>query len=186
MDPWISHTRSGAKPAFWNWPSTFEAEARDPPEQQAEAGVRDRVAVELQAVAVEAPAERRIVAEVGRVGGVLEAQAQVLVHRVRAPEPRGAAEVGQPGVDPHAGAGGHQQGPRPLQRRGGLLRGDGVVHALPPAARARRYGAAQIGRLAMDRKFNRTHASVVRLEDAVKRPSSTFLVQIRSLSMRWH
>jgi hypothetical protein len=127
-----------------------ESALPDPPAQDLEPAVREGRAVEREPVAVEAPAERRVGLEVRRVRGLDEAVAEPLVRRVRLPEPAVAPEVGQPGVDAHAGASADDEGVRLADRvcgpaGRGFERG---VHAGDDTARcaaAGAPGAAQCG-----------------------------------------
>ena len=66
-----------------------------PAAQGLKAGVRRRGAVEVEAMAVEAPRQLRVVAEPARVGQGDEVEAELLVGRIRLPESLVAAEVRQ-------------------------------------------------------------------------------------------
>ncbi len=77
--------------------------------QQGEAGVRGSGAVEGEAVAVEAPGQARVAAEGVGVGDRLEADAGLAERRIDGPEAARPAEIGEPGVDAHAGARADQQ-----------------------------------------------------------------------------
>lgn len=102
-----------------------DADAAGRPEfaQQAETAVGQRLAVQVQPVAVEPPGQLGVLGEVTRVGDLLEPQAEPRVRRVRAPEPFAAPEVRQPGVDAHPGAGADQERAGAVEQ----LRGAGEV-----------------------------------------------------------
>ena len=74
-----------------------------PPAQDAEPRMGLRLAIEVQAVAVEPPGKVGVVAEPAGVGQGGETQAESGVGGIGAPEPFAAPEVGQAAVDPHAG-----------------------------------------------------------------------------------
>src|SRR5690606_28484774 len=78
---------------------------RTPVAQDGEAGVGCRPAVQLEAMSVESPSQFGVPGEVHGVGDLDEAQPQPGVGRVGAPEALVPAEIGQAGVDAHAGAG---------------------------------------------------------------------------------
>ena len=87
----------------------------------------DRGAVQVGAVAVEAPAEGRVVGKVFRIGAVDKGQPQAGIGRIGLPEAVVAAEVGQPGIDPHAGPGGDDEGLCFSDNSGGFSK-----HWIPP------------------------------------------------------
>lgn len=74
-----------------------------------EAGVRFGVPVQLQAMAVETPGQRRIGVEGVRRGDLGERHARAGEGGVGLPESLVAAKIGQARVDAHAGAGGDEQ-----------------------------------------------------------------------------
>jgi hypothetical protein len=90
-----------------------------------------RLAVEVHAVAVEAPGEGGVDDEPLRIGHLLEAEAELAIRGVRAPEAFRTAEIRHAGVDAHAGAGGDEQGVGGGDRVGGapvLVGEGGVIH----------------------------------------------------------
>lgn len=70
----------------------------------------DRFPVKVGAVSVEPPAEGRITVKVGRVGDARKTDPQPFIHRIGVPEPPFAAEVGEPRINPHSGAGCYDKG----------------------------------------------------------------------------
>ena len=130
---------------------------REAPEDL-EAPMRNRPAVELEPVAVEAPGELRVVVEPARAREVDEPQPSLAKRRVGLPEALVAPEVGQAGVDPHPGPGGDQEG---LRFRDRLRCALDVVHGAILAEGPLR-GSRGIGRASRNRPSggepNRTQA----------------------------
>ena len=94
-----------------------------------EAPVRHRPPIELEPVAVEAPGEGRVVLEPAGVREVDEPQSLLAKRRVGPPEALVAPEVGEAGVDAHAGPGGDEEGRRVRDRLGRALdRSGGLQH----------------------------------------------------------
>ncbi len=85
-----------------------------------ETGMRNCVPVEIQPVTVERPRESGVLFIPRRVGHFLKREAKLRKGRVRAPETLRAAEIRQPGIDPHAGTGSDQQRVSGLDRLGSL------------------------------------------------------------------
>ena len=112
IEPWHSTIRFVGEAGLLELPVDVRREdegavrlLRRPPQKRGEALVRNGAPVEVQAVAVEAPGERGVVEEPLGVRELLEAQAQLAERGVGVPEPLRAAEVGEPRVDSHPGAG---------------------------------------------------------------------------------
>jgi hypothetical protein len=98
-----------------------------PAPQDGEARVRNRGAVQGQAVPVKSPRACRRRAERGRVGDGLEWRAGLAQRRVGMPEAFVAAKIRQARIDSHAGPGGDHQGVGIGDQEGGLF--EKFIHA---------------------------------------------------------
>ncbi len=106
-----------------------------PPAQESETGMRPGRAVQPEPMTVESPRQLRVTGEVHGVGKPHERQTEPGIRRVRRPEAGIAAEVRQPRVHSHAGAGAHQQRLGVGQQAGRRIqrRIDIVAFRYPPA-----------------------------------------------------
>ena len=80
-----------------------------PAQKNCKSIMRDRCAIEVPAMSVEAPGQVRITAKPGGVRHLLEAKSFRPKSGIVSPEPFRAAKVGQAGINPHARARGDQQ-----------------------------------------------------------------------------
>ncbi len=86
--------------------------------------------VEVGPVAIESPRKGRVPLEAGRVRSVDEVDAEPLVKGVCPPETLGTPEIGQPGINPHPGAGCDYEGTGVKDGLGGTFKGHFCFHVL--------------------------------------------------------
>src|SRR5262249_1878263 len=94
--------------------------------------MRRCLAIEVQAMAIEAPGQFGIVREPARVGQRNEVEAERGIGRIGVPETLVAAKIGQAGIDAHAGACTDQQGIRCGDCRGRTIEKLFMVHSSSP------------------------------------------------------
>ncbi len=80
-----------------------------PPAEDLKSGMRLRLAIQVQAMSIEAPGQGRIISKPTRIGQGNEIEAEFLVRRIGLPKALIAPEVRQTRIDSHAGAGADQE-----------------------------------------------------------------------------
>jgi hypothetical protein len=80
-----------------------------PPAEDMKSGVRLRSAIQVQAMSIETPGQRRIVSKPAWIGQGDKIEAEFLVRRIGLPKALIAPEVRQTRIDSHAGAGADQE-----------------------------------------------------------------------------
>src|SRR5437016_195011 len=94
-----------------------------PPAQDVKSVVRLRVPIQIQAMAIKAPRQGRVVSKPAGIGQGDEIEAEFLIRRISIPKALIAAEIRQAGINSHAGTGADQNRLGPSDSAGCALYG---------------------------------------------------------------